>query len=377
MINTESDVNRLYTIIGNFQIPGVVQNIHVFGNGLINKTLRIEIFEDGVIRKYILQKINSDIFKDIAGMMDNIERVTNHIRQKSILSGGDPKRETLSIVSTREGKNFLETNGEFYRMYTCIECTKSFDLPENLESLELTGNAFGKFHQYLMDFDSSSIIESIPNFHNTTLRFKTFLELLRMDSFGRATQARADIETVSNKSKYAFQIVKKIVSGDLPVRVIHNDPKFNNVMFDETNMNPVAVVDLDTVMPGPIAYDFGDAVRSACNTCDENEKNLSKVKIDIEKFEAFTRGYLASMRGCITREEIDSLVDGCMTITYELGLRFLTDHINGDQYFKTQYVGQNLEKARVQFALLESMEQNREKMCSIVEKYSKAENEKE
>lgn len=370
MTNTEIDVNRLSAIVGHFQIPGVAESIQAFGNGLINKTLKVEVSDGFETKNFILQKINSDVFKDVAGMMRNIERVTKHIKQKSILSGGDPKRETLSIVPTNEGESFLEIDGEFYRMYNCIEGTKSFDLPKTIKSLELTGNAFGKFHKNLMDFDSSSIIESIPNFHNTASRFKTYLSVLRDDAYGRSMDSRAEIEFASGRSKYATLIVKRILDGSLPTRVIHNDPKFNNVMLDEVTMEPVAVVDLDTVMPGPIAYDFGDAIRSACNSCGEHAKDVSKIDIDLERFEGFTRGYLESMKDCITKEEVDSLVDGCMTITYELGLRFLTDHLNGDQYFRTQYAGQNLEKARVQFALLTSMEKNRGKMDEIVARYS-------
>lgn len=335
------------------------------GNGHINSTFLVETDKD----KYSLQIINTNIFKDVEGLMSNLQLVTHHIRKKAKDEGDDPQRATLKFLSAPNGKKYLQINDKAYRMYKYIDNVITIEKMESPMHFCSAGIAFGNFAQILSDFDASLLVETIKNFHNTASRYIDFEKAITDNLSKRADEVESEIEFVRQRKDFMSLFVDKLENGELPLRVTHNDTKINNVLFDAETGAPAAVIDLDTVMPGSYLYDFGDAIRSGATHAAEDEQDLSLVDFDLELYEAFTKGYLSQCGHSLTKMEIEMLPYASIMLTLECGMRFLTDHLNGDTYFKIHRYGHNLDRARTQFKLVSMMEENLENMKNIIQKY--------
>ena len=329
-----------------------------YGCGHINVTYLV-VTESG--RRYILQKINNNIFKDVPGLMGNIAAVTKYLR--TIIS--DP-RGVLTLVPTTDGADYLEyEDGSFWRVYDFVEQSLCLQAPESADDFYQSAVAFGTFQQQLKDFPADTLCEVIPNFHNTVDRYRIFKEALAADVCGRAASVKAEIDFALAREEEAGTLVNMLAEGKLPLRVTHNDTKLNNVMLDEATRKPLCVIDLDTTMPGLSLYDFGDSIRFGAATAAEDEKDLSKMVMDINLFETYTKGFLSACPG-LTELEREMMPMGAKLMTLECGVRFLTDYLDGDHYFATHRPGQNLDRARTQFKLVWDMEQKWERIHNIV-----------
>ncbi len=344
-----------------------ISKIEAHGNGHINHTFLVEL-KNG--ERFILQKINKHVFKCPEKVMDNIRNITSFLSEKISREGGNPERKTLTIIQAKNGNDYvLDEENEYWRVYRFVPDAICYEKAENPELFYKVGKAFGNFQKLLIDFPGESLYEVIKDFHNTQKRYEKFLEVLQTDIRSRAKEVSQEIEFILKRKEYANFFVEKINAGSLPIRVTHNDTKINNIMMDKVTGEGGCVIDLDTVMPGLLAYDFGDAIRSGANKSQESEQNLNKVGIDLEMYEAFTKGFLESLEGELTELEVECLSMGAKVMTYEQAIRYLTDYLEGDIYFKTHYEGQNLMRCRNQLRLLEDIERNWEQMCQIVEKY--------
>ena len=329
-----------------------------YGCGHINVTYLV-VTESG--RRYILQKINNNIFKDVPGLMGNIAAVTKYLRK--IIS--DP-RGVLTLVPTTDGADYLEfEDGSFWRVYDFVEQSLCLQAPESADDFYQSAVAFGTFQQQLKDFPAETLCEVIPNFHNTVDRYRIFKEALEADVCGRAASVKDEIEFALAREQEAGTLVNMLAEGKLPLRVTHNDTKLNNVMLDEATHKPLCVIDLDTTMPGLSLYDFGDSIRFGAATAAEDEKDLSKMVMDLGLYETYTKGFLSACPG-LTENERDMLPMGAKLMTLECGVRFLTDYLSGDTYFRTHYEGQNLDRCRTQFKLVADMESKWDEMKRIV-----------
>lgn len=334
--------------------------------GHINDTNLVKCAGD---YRFILQKINKNVFKRPDEVMSNIGKVTDHIRAKLKAAGEDYVNGVLSFLSTGEGKlYYTDSEGEYWRAYVFVD-GDCFQICESEELFTRVGEAFGRFQQQLSDFDASELFESIKNFHNTESRYADFEEAVKSDAVSRAAKVSAEIEFVRSRKDDCSYIVKGIESGRFPLRVTHNDTKLNNIIMDKATGKGLCVIDLDTVMPGSMLYDFGDAIRFGAASAAEDETDLSKVFVRPEMFDAFAKGYIAGLEGSATENEIRAFPLAAKIITLETGIRFLTDYLNGDTYFKTAYPNHNLDRARNQFKLVQSIEENTDILNSIVEKY--------
>lgn len=361
---------NLKDLVSKFKFEGEFIESEDHKCGHINDTFILDFKKDnGSIRKYILQRINTDIFKNPEELMDNFTKVTRHIGEKIVASGGNRLRETLNIVQTVDNKSFYRTeNGHYFRALVFIEGARTYMMVEKPQHLYTTGRTLGKFQQQLSDFPVKGLYETIPDFHNTKKRYEAFLEAVEKDEEGRVASCLDDIAFAINRAKDTEILVNLLDMGKLPLRVTHNDTKFNNVMIDDITGEGIALIDLDTVMPGLSLYDFGDAIRSGATTALEDEADLSKVKFDINLFEHFTKGYLETAKDALTETEIEYLPLSAKIITLELGMRFLMDHLNGDTYFKVDRENHNLDRARNQFKLVLDMEENMENMREIIKR---------
>lgn len=355
--------NNLSAVCDHFRLPTGPRIIEPYGNGHINDTFLLTIDTPDGIRRFILQRLNRRVFSRPDQVMENIARVTAHLGKKIAQSGGDPLRETLTLVPTDgDTRHYVDENGDYYRIYLFIEHTVSFDLPDTPQLFERSAHSFGKFQLQLADFPAEALHETIPNFHNTPERFRQLEAAIREDRANRRVQVGPEIDFAL---RYGRE-VRRLADANMPLRVTHNDTKLNNILMDSATGEGVCVIDLDTVMPGLAAYDFGDAIRFGANTAAEDEQNLDKVKLSLPMFEAYARGYLREAGRALTPGEIESLPMGAKLMTLECGLRFLTDHLNGDIYFKVHKENHNLIRARNQFALVRDMEKNWEAMQSAV-----------
>ena len=319
-----------------------------YGNGHINDTFRV-----GVV--YILQRINTNIFKDVDGLMRNITLVTGFLKEDVRKSGGDVNREVLTLVPAVDGKNYVyDEAGGAWRLYRFIENSLSLDAPESNADMAASGLGFGQFQRRLNDFDAHQLTETIPSFHDTRKRFGVFEQAVKDDVCGRLASVKSEVDFALARKALVWKIMDAY--SKLPLRVTHNDTKLNNVLLDKTTRQPLCVIDLDTVMPGIAANDFGDAVRFGASTAAEDEKDLNKVHFDLEKYNAFRDGFLAGCGDIMTEEEIASLPMGTILMTFECGMRFLTDYLQGDVYFKTAYPEHNLDRCRTQFKLVSEQE---------------------
>ena len=358
-------------IFQNYDLSGTLVSCERYGEGHINETYLAVFNDGGKEKKYILQRINHSLFTDVDKLMSNISLVTEFIRSKVKNAGGDPDREVLTIVPTKRGETYYYSPDydEFFRIYVFIEKAIAHQRAERDGQFYQSAVAFGTFAMQLADFDASKLFEILPNFHNTEVRFENFTRALQADKTGRAASVKAEIDFVLARNDYCNKITSLLANGAMPLKVTHNDTKLNNVMLDEQTDAPVAVIDLDTVMPGSICYDFGDSIRFGCNPAAEDEKDLTKVVFDMNLFEEYAKGYLTAMGDSITKTEKENLVFGSMLMTYECGMRFLTDYLEGDTYFRTKYPGHNLDRARTQFKLVSDMEERFDEMTAIVNKY--------
>lgn len=339
--------------------------IEPYGDGHINETFKAEL----IAPHFILQKINNNVFKKPAEVMDNIEAVTSFLSKKIIADGGNPLRETLTIVKTYDEKLFYETeDGEYYRMYVFIDGAKTYNVVEKPIHFYNAAKAFGKFQKLLADFPAERLHETIPDFHNTVKRFKDFETAVNENAVGRKDSVKSEIEFAYVRKNEVSTITNAMKSGEVPLRVTHNDTKYNNIMIDDLSGEAVAVIDLDTVMPGSLLYDYGDSLRFGTNPVAEDEKNLDLVYCDLNLFENFSRGFIEEMKDTLTEKEIELMPFSAKLMTYECGIRFLGDYLNGDTYFKIHYTAQNLDRARTQFKLVADMEKKEVQMRQIINK---------
>lgn len=357
-------------ILFNFAIDGEFVSCEPYGSGLINRTY-VAVYNEGGRRvRYIVQRINTNLFKNVDGLMNNIKLVTEFNRAEIMKRGGDPNRESLTLVPTENGGTYFRTEeGDCYRVYVFIENAKGYDVVEKPEHFYESAVAFGKFAMLLDRFDSSKLFEVLPDFHNTVKRFDNFKKSLEADKFNRAKDVKKEIEFALNREKITHTIVDLLASGKMPSRVTHNDTKLNNVLIDTRTDKAVSVIDLDTMMPGSICYDFGDSIRFGCNPCLEDTPETEKVIFNMPLFETYTKGYLSVFGDTITDIERKNLPMGAILMTYECGIRFLTDYLDGDVYFRKTREGQNVDRTRTQFKLVSDMEKRYDEMLSAVEKY--------
>jgi len=343
----------------------VITSAEHYGNGHINDTYLCESDP-----KIILQRINSNVFKNPEEVMENIYNVTEFLKRKIVAVGGNPDRETLTVIRTVDDKSFYkDEEGNYYRMYKFIDDSLSYDIVEDPVQLCYAGQAFGRFQLMLDDFPADSLHETIVNFHNTPIRVNNLKKAIEENKAGRLDSVREEVEFALEYGKYASDIVDAMEKELVPLRVTHNDTKLNNILFDAETKKGLCVIDLDTVMPGSMLYDFGDALRSGASSGSEDETDLDKIYFDLEKFEQFTKGFLSETASCLTEKEIELLPLSALLLTYECGIRFLTDYLEGDTYFKIHREHHNLDRARNQFKLVADIESKFAQMHDIVKKY--------
>lgn len=361
----------IQNVINCFQFQGELVEGVPYGSGHINDTYRVTFkLEDGTQKRYILQRMNNDIFKDPVGLMENIMGVTSWLRDKIIENGGDPERETLNVVKTTEDQNYcIDENGKYWRAYIFIEDATCYDAVEKPEDFYQSAVAFGHFQRLLADYPAATLTETIKDFHNTVDRFGKFKAALEEDVCGRAKDVQEEIQFVLDREDLAHILCDMQDKGELPLRVTHNDTKLNNIMIDNKTGKAMCVIDLDTVMPGLAINDFGDSIRFGASTGAEDETDLSKISCDLDLYEIYVKGFVEGCAGSLTKNELDMLPYGAMEMTFECGMRFLTDHLQGDTYFKIHRENHNLDRCRTQFKLVADMEAKLDQMKAIVDKY--------
>lgn len=357
---------QLNGIVDNFGIEGKIQSIEPYGDGHINDTYLIIT----TARKYILQRINNSIFPDVDLLIGNIEKVLAHAKASILAEGGDPERETMTLVKTKDGKNYYRFGEKYYRVYIFIDNTVSLNMARTESDFYESGVGFGKFARLLDGFDASEIKDVIPDFHNTRVRFKNFIAALDADKYNRAAEVKPEIDFVLKRENICGLIVDMLAKGEIKNRVTHNDTKLNNVLLDAVTGKAVAVIDLDTVMKGSVCYDFGDSVRFGCSTALEDEENLDKVHFSHPLFDVYSKGFLGALNGTLSDKEVESMPLGSIMMTFECGMRFLTDYLDGDNYFKVSRDKHNLIRCRTQFRLVDEMEKAQDEMLKTVKKYS-------
>jgi hypothetical protein len=358
-----SEEHNLGAVASQFQIGGEFLSAALYGNGHINDTYRAVFKQQGAPVNYILQRINTNVFKNPVALMENVQRVTAHLAAQ-VAGEPDRDRRVLRLIPTRDGGGWhVDAEGGYWRAYYFIQKARTYEAVESTGQAFQAASAFGQFQKLLANLPPPRLQDTIPDFHNTPKRFVALEQAIAADAAGRAILAKPEIEfALAHKS-----ITSALLDAKLPERVTHNDTKFNNVMLDDVTGEAICVIDLDTVMPGLALYDFGDMVRTTTSPALEDERDLSKVTMQFPMFEALVRGYLAAAGGFLTKAEKQFLTFSGKLITFEIGIRFLTDYLAGDTYFKVHREGHNLDRCRTQFKLVESIEQQEEKMNRLVE----------
>ncbi len=359
--------NEIKVAFEAFGKGGNIISVNQITAGLINATYLIETDKK---EKYILQKINSFVFKAPDKLMENIVGVTKHLSEKIKAYGGDSKRETLNFLPCNSGEYYFtdESNG-VWRMYIYVDEALTYNKPKNNNTFRSAGSTFGRFMKLLADYPADTLHETIVNFHNTPARYENFLRAVEADIKSRKAVCQDAIDFVIDRKADTHRLTDLIAEGKLPLRVTHNDTKLNNVLFDIATDKSICVIDLDPIMPGLSMYDFGDSIRSGANKANEDEADLSKVGIDLELFEAYVDGYLSETAESLNETEIENLAFGAKLMTFECGIRFLTDYLEGDVYFRTTHPEHNIIRARNQFRLVADMEEHMDEMNAIVMKY--------
>lgn len=364
----EFDYGTISDIVKHFLTSDSEMKISECKNGHINSTYFIEL--DG--EKYVLQRINTGIFADYDGLMKNIVAVTGFLRDKYRREGyADYMRRTLNCLYTSDGLPYCVTDFGVWRMYDFIRGARSYQTVESEDMFCDVGAAFGKFQKDLLEFDPAGLIEILHDFHNTVVRYEKFSKACQEDRAGRLCKVKDEVNFVTARRDLCNYIVSRIADGTYPLRVTHNDTKLNNIMMDEKTGECVCIIDLDTVTPGSVLYDFGDSIRFGASSAAEDETDLSGVFMREEMFEAYTKGFLGVLGDSLTDDEISGLPMAAIVITFESGMRFLTDYLEGDVYFRTEYPEHNIDRAKNQFKLVEDMERKLAFMNSTVEKYRK------
>ena len=353
-----------------FTADGTFLNGEPYGSGHIHDTFRIQTAEKEK-DDYILQRLNNKIFKNIPELQHNIERVTVHLRNKlSKIPGSDIKRECLRLIPSWDKKTWIvDKEGNFWRMYIFISNHHSYNVVDSPDKAFEGGKAIGRFQAMLSDMPGDTLYETIPRFHDIENRLETFNTKIRENPVNRVETVTYEIDQILNRAEDMKIILRLGKQGRIPLRITHNDTKFNNILLDE-NDKALCVIDLDTVMPGYVHYDFGDAIRTAANTASEDEADLSKVNMDINLFKAYAEGYLSETMETLNDVEKEYLAFAPILITYTIAVRFLTDYIDGDNYFKIHYKLQNLQRAKAQIKLVMSMEEQYESMKNIISNIS-------
>ncbi|MCC8101393.1 MAG: aminoglycoside phosphotransferase family protein [Clostridiales bacterium] len=362
---------NLYEVSRQFFLEGEPVALVPFSNGYINDTWHLTCRNGEGEAHYVLQKVNRHVFKNPEELMENISRVTAWLKRKIRENGGDEQREALNFIQTRDGQYFyIDADGECWRVYVYIDHVRCYDEEKDPEIFYQSAVAFGRFQCLLSDYPADTLHETIPDFHNTVDRFHKFEAAVEADACGRAAGVQEEISFILQREKLAHVLCDLQAQGELPLRVTHNDTKLNNVMIDDTNGKAICVIDLDTVMPGLSVNDFGDSIRFGASTASEDERDLGRVSCSMELYEAYVRGYLESCGAILTEMELAMLPMGAVLMTFESGIRFLTDYLEGDHYFKISREAHNLDRARTQLKLVADMEEKLPQMRAIVEKYS-------
>ncbi len=360
--------NEIKHVLKQFMFQGKYVSSEELASGNINGTYALTYkLDDGSTKRYILQRISTKAFKNPHELMTNIQLVVNHIAASMARAKIDCERRTLEFVSDKHGAyTFCDEYNQWWRAYVFIDNAVAYDSIEKPEHFYEAGRAFGEFQKYLFDFPSDKLTATIPDFHNTTKRFYDFVKAVAEDKVERVSGLEKEIDFFFDRRKMMNKIIKLTAAGVLPERVTHNDTKLNNVLIDKDTGKALCVIDLDTVMPGSILYDYGDAIRYGACTTAEDEPDISKIDVDMNLFRLFTDGFVSEISHTITDEEIKNLPLGVLVITCELAMRFLTDYINGDEYFKVKYPEHNLVRARAQMRLLEVLESRYDEMQEYV-----------
>ena len=359
---------EIRSIAAAFDLQGTYVGFAPVTTGYINNTLRLDYTENGAPKRYILQQINTNVFRDPETLMKNVTATTAFVYEKLGRQGRAENRCLVCFPTKTGGSYHTDDAGRVWRVYNHIEHARSYDLLTDPTLFYKTAKGFGEYANLLADFPMERLGETIPNFHHTAKRYETFLAAVDANKSGRAGTCAPEIAFVKARADVTHAITDLLENGSLPLRVTHNDTKLNNIMFDIDTNEPVCVVDLDTVMPGSCLYDFGDAIRSGAATAAEDEKDLTKVHVDLALYEAYVKGFLETAGNTLTAAEIDNLPLGAKVITLECGMRFLTDYLDGDVYFRTTYPTQNLDRCRTQFALVKDMEAKWDELRAIVER---------
>ncbi len=363
---------EITSVLEKFGIQFDSFRVETFHSGHINSTHRVDVRYKGKTDSFVLQRINTYVFPNPVGIMGNIDKVTSHIRQKLISEGKDPEGKVLQFLKREDGTNYyFADNDNFWRIYRYIPNSITYDQAEDPEILKNAGYSFGTFQKQLCDFPMEELVDTMPNFHNTPVRMKNFFAACERDEAGRRHVIEKEIEILKENEALWGQLENKRASGILPLRVTHNDTKYNNILIDKDSGEAVCVIDLDTVIPGLCAYDFGDAIRFSANFAAEDEPDYSKVGLNLELYEAFASGFIPAVKDFCTSEELDSLALGAVTMAFELSARFLEDYLNGDKYFKTRHPEHNLERGRSQLTLALDMKEKLPLMQEINCRYAK------
>ncbi len=369
----DKSVEDIKNIAKLFAIEGEFSGVEEIETGLINSTYAVTFTKESKEQtRYIIQRINESVFGDPHVVMKNVAKVTRHINERVLRIKKDFGGHTLSLYPDREGKPYVEgPGGGVWRCYNYIEGCRTYDVVENTHQAYEAARAFGAFQHLVSGLDPSEIKEVLPDFHNTPQRLEHLRNTVGEDRVGRVSQVSKELAEIEAMSSDVSRIQDLLVSGKLPLRVTHNDTKINNVLFDIESDDAICVIDLDTVMPGVALYDFGDLVRTATNPAEEDERDLSLVKMRMSIFEALVSGYLETAHGVLVEDELELLPFSGRLISLELGMRFLTDFLNGDQYFKVKREGQNLDRARTQIRLAQEIQRQEKEMLSFVHKIAK------
>ena len=358
---------KVENIVAAFEVEGKVAEYVPFGNGHINET-KLVTMDNGT--QYVLQRINKNVFKRPDLLMENYVGVTKFIRKKIEDMGGDPLREVLNAIPTKEGLPYtIDEEGQYWRLLVYVTESMSYDKVERPEQFYDSAVSFGDFQYMLRDYPAETLHETIVNFHNTPDRFRQLTEAIENNTAGRLAEVQAEVEFAKAREEFAGTLERARAEGKLPLRVTHNDTKLNNILFDTNTGKALCVVDLDTIMPGYSVNDFGDSIRFGATTALEDETDLSKVNFDISLYELYVKGFIEGAKGGLTEGELEMLPIGAIMMTFECGMRFLADYLNGDTYFRIHRPSHNLDRCRNQFKLVADMEAQLDQMKAIVKKY--------
>ena len=359
-------------ILAAYVLPGTVADVARHGKGHINDTFCVVCkTPEGGTARFILQRLSQAAFPHPEEVMENFVGITSYLRREILAEGGDPLRETLSLVKTGDGADFVtDAEGRAWRLMPFIENAECYQ-SATPELFAASGRAFGRFQYMLRDYPARTLHETIPHFHDTESRFEQFLAALEADKMNRAEGVSPEIQFILRRKADCGVALRALREGKLPLRVTHNDTKLNNILIDRDTREGICVIDLDTTMPGLSINDFGDSIRFGANHCMEDEQDLTKVNFDISLYEVFTRSFLEGARGSLTPGELEYLPWGARLMTLECGIRFLTDYLDGDHYFHVSHPRQNLDRARTQLKLVKDMEEQFDAMGAVVAKYAK------